>query len=152
MTFPRSFIGFSLMVLALLGSLVAEHHARAADPIPPNTSGIALSGRTADEKPLYSWQVFDAAGKKEVAAVDGKWGFTPLPPGSIASKCDSTLIVDWANVTVKPNEAAEMKSIRSSSWGAPPSKPVYGGMCVRRSRQEGNRRGSESGITPLPPR
>src|SRR5581483_2769297 len=44
-------------------------------------TGIELSGRSAKEPPPYCWYVDDARGKKRIAEVYKRWGFTPLPPG-----------------------------------------------------------------------
>jgi len=155
MTLPQSFLRDALIALALLGSIIATHDTCAADPIPPNTSGIALSGRTADEKPLYSWHVFDAIGKKEVAAVDRKWGFTPLPPGEYRVKVrQDNSTVDWVNVTVKPNAAIELKldSGIELSGRTADEKPVYSWHVFDAAGNKEIAAVSERwGFTPLPP-
>src|SRR5581483_8143122 len=44
-------------------------------------SGIELAGRSPQERAPARWFAYDATSDQLVAQVDGRWGFTPLPPG-----------------------------------------------------------------------
>ncbi len=46
--------------------------------------GIELVGRTPADRAPSEWEVFDIISQKQVAHVDARWGFTPLPPGEYA--------------------------------------------------------------------
>src|SRR5438445_336528 len=53
----------------------------AGQDAPKSGTGIELVGRSKDEPPLYRWSVVDPKTKQPVTFVDGRWGFTPVPPG-----------------------------------------------------------------------
>ncbi len=76
------------------------------------TSGIDLTARSAKERPPEFWYVRDADGKKDMAKVNRRWGFTPLPPGkyqvSLLPDDYQALEILFATVEVLPGKATKV--------------------------------------------
>jgi len=69
-------------------------------------SGIELTGRTADEPPPSSWNIYDVETGERVTRVFNRWGFAALPPGRYVVAVQSYGLdrIRYAEVEVRAGE------------------------------------------------
>ena len=118
-------------------------------------AGVELVGRTAKEPPLYRWLLVDPKTKKAITNVEGRWGFTPIPPGEYelhVQKYEAPIRYATVQVGKDKPTRVEVKSGVEVLGQTAKEPPLYRWLIVdAKTKETVTYADTRWGFTPVPP-